>query len=119
MLIGGGSATGVGALASAEVYDPSTGTWSATGSVTRKRQGHGATLMLDGRVLVSGGRDGTEALTSTEFYDPDSGTWSSGPPLLTARWNHSSSLLPSGAVLVMGGNSGPPTTSLRSVELHS
>ena len=118
MLIVGGRATGVGALASAEVYDPSTGTWSATGSVTRKPQGHGATLMLDGRVPVSGGRDRTEALTGTEFYDPDSGTWSSGPPLLTARWNHSSSLLPSGAVLVMGGNSGPPTTSLRSVELY-
>jgi hypothetical protein len=58
--------------ATAELYDPSSGTWKATGSMTVPRAWHGATLLPNGQVLVAGG---TNATTSAELYDPSKGTW--------------------------------------------
>jgi galactose oxidase-like protein len=56
VLIAGGK-NGV-PLASAELYDPASGTWTATGSlVANARQTHTATLLLDGGVLVAGAQD--------------------------------------------------------------
>src|SRR5271169_4147820 len=58
--------------ATAELYNPSTGQWRPTGSMTVPRALHGATLLQDGQVLVAGG---TNATTSAELYDPSKGTW--------------------------------------------
>jgi hypothetical protein len=62
--------------ATAELYNPSTGTWKATGSMTVPRAFHGATLLANGEVLVAGGSnaDGSSNF-SAELYDPSTGTW--------------------------------------------
>lgn len=66
-----------GGTASAELLDPKTLTWSATGDMTVARSGHTATLLPDGRVLVAGGSPSTGASFSisrtAEIYDPDTG----------------------------------------------
>ena len=61
-------------LASAELYDPATGTFSLTGSMTVGRIGMAVALLRDGRVLVAGGRnDENTDLASAEVYDPARG----------------------------------------------
>jgi len=87
-------------LGSAELYDPTTETWTNTGNLNMSRQSHTATRLLNGKVLVvAGTADGVE------LYDPASGTWS-----ITGNLNlnylvlhHTTTLLTSGKVLFAGG----------------
>ena len=103
VLVTGGQGT-AGALASAELYDPTAGTWSATGSMATARIFASATLLLSGKVLVAGGEDATGTpLKGAELYDPSAGSWSPTGSMLTGRYLHAAALLANGKVLVVGG----------------
>ncbi len=124
VLVTGGSDDGdlASTLASAELYDPVTGQWSATANLNRTRIFHTATLLADGKVLVTGGYNWPpESLTSVELYDPATAKWSIVGDLSAARENHTATLLPGGAVLVVGGddwNRGYPPNATELTELY-
>ncbi len=93
-------------LGSAEIYDPALGTWSSTPSMSTARADHTATLLQDGRVLVSGGRSAdadANTSASAEIYDPALGTWSQTGSMTAERELHTATLLLDGRVLVSGG----------------
>lgn len=90
----------------AEIYDPATNSWSTTGSTTNGRsQGHTATRLDDGRVLVTGGVNANVCTfdNTAELYDPATGTWSFTGSLAAARYYATATPLPDGTVLVAGG----------------
>ncbi|HYO54298.1 Kelch repeat-containing protein, partial [Archangium sp.] len=90
-------------LASADLYDPASHTWSATGSLRTARSGHVTAVLPSGKVLIAGGRDAYGSLTSAELYDLATGTWSTAPTLGQTRHEATATVLPSGKVLVVGG----------------
>ncbi len=72
-------------LNSAELYDPASGTWTATGSLGTARAYYTATLLPNGKVLAAGGNNGT-ALSSAELYDPGLALILVGNPY--SLWSH-------------------------------
>ena len=111
LVVGGVNADEVGNIPSSSLvrrYNPATNSWSTARPLAQARSRHTATLLPDGRVLVTGGdvsRYGANgsALESTEIYQPESNEWSSLGNLLGARTGHAATLLSTGKLLVTGG----------------
>ncbi|MFL5671230.1 MAG: kelch repeat-containing protein [Chloroflexota bacterium] len=83
---------------SAELYDPESGAWSATGRMIMPPRGFPPTLLRDGRVLV--GDDLGDGRPGAELYDPESGTWSAVAPMVAG--GATATVLRDGKVLVRG-----------------
>ena len=93
--------------ASAELYDPATGNFTPTGSMTMAYPG-GAVLLPDGKVLIAGG-DITYTMTSVELYDPSTGTFNTAGKPATLKGVYSTTLLNDGRVLLSGSvRTSPP-----------
>ncbi len=91
----------------AELYDPATGKWSATGSPALQRFDHMAFRLGNGKVLIAGGSSSRSPfITNAELYDPDTGTWSAAANLREPRIFHGGVLLNDGRVLMAGGIAG-------------
>jgi hypothetical protein len=118
VLVAGGVGNNKQPLASAELFDPSSGTFAPTkGSMATARADHTATLLTDGTVLVTGGIDQNgNSLASADLFDPSSGTFTPTKGNMgSPRAYHTATLLKDGTVLVIGGLNG--TTGLVTAEL--
>jgi Galactose oxidase, central domain len=94
------------ALASSELYEPARDRWSSAAPLTDARNGHTATVLQDGTVLVVGGaRAQRQHLASVERFDPAVNAWTPMPPLHVARWFHAAVMDSEGDVVVVGGRS--------------
>ena len=116
VLIAGGFAGDENSLASAEVFDLTTSTFSPAGNMSATRAGHTATLLPNGKVLIAGGYNGSY-LTSAELYDPSARTFTPTARMVTARSGHVATLLNNGKVLLAGGV-GTGWTFLADAELY-
>src|SRR5262249_40194312 len=105
VLITGGRSDG---WPSAELFNPATATFSATGEMVTARHMHTATLLTDGRVLIAGGflNNTDTPLASAELYDPSAGTFTATGSMITAGW-HTATLLYDGRVFVAGSDENP------------
>jgi uncharacterized protein YjdB len=120
LIAGGGSGTGGGGdIESAEIYNPSTGMFTATANDMSAIRSGGATatLLNTGMVLVAGGG---QAGTSADLYDPSTQTFTPTGPLNVARVSATATLLTSGDVLITGGHDPSSDTggALSSAELY-
>ena len=111
------------ALACGEIMPAQTvGTFSATGQMTMPRQGHTATLLLDGRVLITGGLPIAASpwipTNTAELYDPTTGSFTATGTMATARRWHTATRLPDGRVLIAGGENSQARSSVGSAEIY-
>jgi hypothetical protein len=119
LIVGGIGATGR-PLRDAEIYAQDAGAFHSTASMTDARQGHAATLLQNGSVLITGGSDGGNVLATAELFDPGHETFRKTGDMHEARESHTAVLLDDGSVLISGGRGSQGvigTTELYNAEL--
>ena len=114
LLVGGGFFAGFvetyGSIVS-EAYEAAAQTLRSTGQLSESRKGHTATLLADGRVLISGGESGGfgplyyrhDLRDSAEIFDPLTNSFTPAGRMHRTRTEHTATLLPDGRVLLAGG----------------
>ncbi|CAF1285129.1 unnamed protein product [Adineta ricciae] len=90
--------------------------WKNTGNMNVARYWHTASILSNGKALVTGGWTGSVSLNSAELYDPSTGNWTTTGNMSVPRDTHTASILSNGKVLVTGGSDG--SVSLNSAELY-
>ena len=91
---------------SAEIYNPTTGLWKTSGSMTVRRAFFTANLLNDGKVIAAGGSNQSPeaGLASVEEFDPSTGGWLELPTMLAPpRYQHTTTTLQDGSLIVAGG----------------
>jgi hypothetical protein len=127
VLLAGGvdnpQAAGSDCLAAAELYNPKTGKWSATGSMTTGRCDQAATLLSNGEVLVAGGYSiYGDSVSSAELYNPATGSWQATGNMSTARQLAGIVTMLNGNALIVSGEDidsvNGTSTALTSAEIY-
>jgi hypothetical protein len=109
VLIAGGSDGNV-ALATAELFDPASGSFTTVGSMAAPRSFQTATLLKSGKVLLAGGQDGRgNVLATAEIFDPATERFAPAGRMQSLREFHTATLLNDGKVLLIGGDDGSAT----------
>lgn len=94
------------AIAWADLYDPTTKKWTATGTMSISREDQSVVLLANGQLLVMGGTTvdfNGVTVASAELYDPATETWTITGTMLQGRERFTATLLQNGQVLVAGG----------------
>ena len=100
------------AIASAEIFDPATNTFTPTSDMNEPRNGHTSTLLPNGKVLLAGGWNQQGRTATAELYDPQTGTFEYTGGLMAPRQGLTATLLKNGQVLIAGGDSARNTPQL-------
>ena len=119
VLIAGGMERNGKYDASAELYDPRSGTFTAIGNMTSAREGHAAILLRNGKVLLAGGSSGPDGNVATaELYDAATGIFSRTGNMTGPRAHAAAVLLNDGKVLLIGGDGAHEDERLTSAEIY-
>jgi uncharacterized protein YjbI with pentapeptide repeats len=100
LIAGGGNPA---ALSSAELFDPTSATFSSPLALNHARYGHTATLLGNGTVLLAGGNDSIGQTAAAEIYSPSSNSFTNIGGMGVPRYLHTATLLSNGKVLLAGG----------------
>lgn len=110
------------ALATSEIFDSKTRSWSPAGNLGHARYGHQAVTLKGGLVLVVGGEDQPNDpptyLPSAEIFDASTGTWAGAGDIGAPRKDFTLTALADGQALLAGGLAADGITVLRSTLLY-